>query len=285
MTIRKSNNSQISVLIIACNEEVNLQYSLKSCNFADKIFVLDSGSTDSTRSVVEDSGAKFFFHPWCGYACQKNWGIDNLPITTDWVLIIDADEYITDELRDELICIASDPGNAIAGYYVNRHFVWEGQQIRHCGYYPSWNLRFFRRGKARYEDRDVHEHMIVDGPVAYLKGEMRHEDRRGRDFIWQKHLRYAELEAKEMLKTISQSSTAGLKPSFFGNALERRRAIKERIWPFLPCRWLLRFLYMYVLKRGFLDGRAGLDMCLFMTRYEIEIARKFKELKSGMNRV
>lgn len=276
--------SNISFLILTQNEEKNLSHALASCTFADQVFVLDSGSTDSTSRIAENAGAAFIFHSWMGYARQKNWGLDHLPFTSDWIFILDADESITDELRDELIRIASDPNNTTAGYYVNRFFVWEGQEIRHCGYYPSWNLRFFRRGMARYEERDVHEHMIVDGPVGYLRGEMHHEDRRGRDFLWQKHLRYADLEAREMVKTVLQSSTAGLKPSFFGNALERRRAIKERIWPYLPCRWLLRFFYMYFFKLGFLDGRAGLDMCLFMTRYEREIAKRFKKLKSEMLR-
>ena len=272
--------ANISVIIPTFNEEKNIPFSLESCAFADQVFVLDSGSTDRTRQIAEDAGASFIYHPWEGYARQKNWGIDNLPIESDWVFILDADEVITPPLRDELLALASGKvANDKAGYYVNRYFVWEGKEIRHCGYYPSWNLRFFRRGKARYEERDVHEHMVVDGSVGYLKGEMHHEDRRGREYLWQKHLNYAELEAREMVKIVTGESTGGLKPSFFGNALERRRAIKERIWPFLPGRWALRFLYMYVLKCGFLDGAAGLDMCLFMTRYEREIAKKFKELR------
>ena len=272
--------ANISVLIPTLNEEKNLPFSLESCAFADQVFVLDSGSTDRTREIAEDAGASFVYHSWEGYARQKNWGIENLPIESDWVFILDADEVITPPLRDELLALAS--GNVPtdkAGFYVNRYFVWEGKEIRHCGYYPSWNLRFFRRGKARYEERDVHEHMVVDGPVGYLKGEMHHEDRRGREYLWQKHLNYADLEAREMVKIVTGESTGGLKPSFFGNALERRRAIKERIWPFLPGRWALRFLYMYVLKCGFLDGAAGLDMCRFMTRYEREIAKKFIELR------
>lgn len=270
----------IAILIPTLNEEKNLPHALASCAFADQVFVLDSGSTDTSKAIAEAAGATFVHHSWEGYARQKNWGLDNLPFKTDWIFILDADELITAPLRDELISLATGKAPTYCtGFYVNRYFVWRGKEIRHCGYYPSWNLRFFRRGKALYEERDVHEHMVVDGPVGYLKGEMHHEDRRGRDFLWQKHLRYADLEAKEMLKIVNGESTGGLKPSFFGNALERRRAIKERIWPFLPGRWALRFLYMYVFKRGFFDGSAGLDMCLFMTRYELEITRKYRELR------
>ena len=271
--------TNISILIPTLNEEKNLPHALESCSFADRVFVLDSGSSDATRQIAEHAGASFEYHAWEGFARQKNWGLDRLPIRTDWVFILDADEAITAPLRDELLALASggtETGNA--GFYVNRYFVWEGKEIRHCGYYPSWNLRFFRRGRARYEERDVHEHMVVDGPVGYLKHEMRHEDRRGREYLWQKHLNYAELEAREMAKTVRHAGTGQIRPSFFGNALERRRAVKERIWPHLPARWLLRFFYMYLLRGGFRDGTAGLDMCLFMTRYEKEISRRFSKL-------
>jgi glycosyltransferase involved in cell wall biosynthesis len=271
----------LSFLIPTLNESANLPFSLESCRFADQIIVLDSGSADRTEAIARQFGAMFIYHPWEGYARQKNWGLDNLPLDSDWVFILDADEEITLELREELIAITTGKEQTDkVGFYVNRHFVWEGKVIRHCGYYPSWNLRLFRRGMARYEERAVHEHMILDGPVGYLKGEMRHEDRRGRDYLWQKHLRYAELEAKEMVSSTRGAQTGKMKPSFFGNSLERRRAIKERIWPYLPARWLFRYLYMYCLKRGFLDGAAGLDMCIFMARYEQEITKAFRRLQT-----
>ncbi len=270
----------LSFLIPTFNEEKNLPFCLESCGFADRVFVIDSGSTDRTREIAQSYGALFVYHPWEGYACQKNWGLDNLPISIDWVFILDADEAITPPLQDELVTLATGKVKTEnTGFYVNRYFLWQGREIRHCGYYPSWNLRFFRHGMARYEEREVHEHMIVDGPVGYLKGEMRHEDRRGREYIWKKHLRYAELEAREMIKVVKNKTGAGLKPSFLGNSLERRRAIKESIWPHLPAKWLLRFLYMYFLKFGFMDGSAGLDMCIFISRYEREISKKYSQLK------
>jgi glycosyltransferase involved in cell wall biosynthesis len=272
--------SHISFLILSLNEEKNLPFALESCKFADKVFVLDSGSTDATREIAIKFGAHLIFHPWEGYARQKNWGLDNLPFETDWIFVLDADESVTTPLRDELVAIATEEITSDKiGYYANRYFVWEGKGIRHCGYYPSWNIRFFKRGKARYEERGVHEHVIVDGEVGYLKGELRHEDRRGRDFLWRKHLKYAELEAMEMAKVMSGGATGGIIPSFFGNSIQRRRAVKERIWPYLPARWIFRFFYMYLLKRGFLDGRAGLDMCMFMARYEREITKEFVKYK------
>jgi glycosyltransferase involved in cell wall biosynthesis len=274
-------STNVSILIPTRDEEMNLPFALRSCTFADRVFVLDSGSKDRTEQVARDFGAEFVFHEWEGYARQKNWGLDNLPFRTDWIFILDADEEITPPLRDELVALAtSQQATDKAGYYVNRYFIWRGQRINHCGYYPSWNLRFFRRGRARYEDRRVHEHMLVDGPVGYLTGDMCHNrERRGRDWLWQNHLRYAALEAAEMIDTVEGGAADHLPPSFFGNDIERRRAFKERVWPHLPARWLARFAYMYLWRRGFLDGLAGLDMCIFMARYEHEIQRQFLTLR------
>jgi hypothetical protein len=113
---------------------------------------------------------------------------------------------------------------------------------------------------------------------------MRHEDRRGRDYLWKKHLRYAELEAGEMMKIVKSRAVAGPKPAFSGDVIERRRAIKERIWPYLPARWLFRFSYMYFIRFGFLDGMAGLDMCIFMSKYEKEISKIFRALRIASQR-
>ncbi len=273
--------SNVSFLVPTLNEEVNLPFALESCRFADRVFVLDSGSTDGTAEVARKFGAELVSHAWEGYARQKNWGLDNLPFETDWIFILDADEAVTPDLREEVLAVAAaDPAATCAGYFVNRYFVWEGREIRHSGYYPSWNLRLFRRGRARYEERAVHEHMLVEGKTGFLRGEMRHEDRRGRAFLWQKHLRYADLEAAEMLRVLDRGrDPSKMRPSLFGDPLERRRAIKEYVWPHLPARWALRFFYMYFMKRGFMDGAAGLDMSLFMTRYEREIARRFRALR------
>ena len=188
----------ISVIIPAFNEEKNLPYALKSVmDWADEVHVVDSESTDRTRQVAEEMGAAVTVQPWLGSAWQKNWALDNLDLTADWVFILDADEAILPELRDELLAIASRPADEVeeSGFYINRFFVFLGKRIRHCGYYPSWNLRFFKRGRARYEEREVHAHMLVDGPTAYLKGDMEHYDRRGLEVYMAKHNRHSTFEA------------------------------------------------------------------------------------------
>jgi len=268
----------ISFLIITKNEEENLAFALDSIRtWARQIFVLDSGSTDNTRQIAERSGATFCYRAWDGYVNQKNWGLDNLPISTPWVFILDADEVITAPLREELTRIATDDKCRENGFYVNRHFIFLGRRIRHCGFYPSWNLRFFRRGRARYEQREVHEHMIVDGPVGHLAGEMEHNDRRGMEHYIAKHNHYSTLEARAMYR-VMKGTTAAESGSLFGPAVMRRRWIKNRLWPKLPARWLIRWIYMYVLRLGLLDGVAGFHFCLFMSAYEHQISLKLREL-------
>ncbi|HQY88092.1 MAG TPA: glycosyltransferase family 2 protein [Tepidisphaeraceae bacterium] len=170
----------VDVFIQTFNEELNLPHTLASVRgWANRVFVVDSGSTDATTQIAEANGAAVVYHAWEGYARQKNWALDNLPFESDWILILDADESVTDELRDEILDITSRDPDTIeeSGLYLNRVFIFYGREIKHCGYFPSWNLRLFKRGRARYEDRSVHEHMIVDGPTAYMSHLLRHEDR------------------------------------------------------------------------------------------------------------
>jgi glycosyltransferase involved in cell wall biosynthesis len=255
----------IAFMIPTKNEETNLPFTLASVQgWAAEVFVLDSGSTDGTEAIAKQYGAQFRFHPWEGYARQKNWGLDNLGITQPWVFILDADEVITPELRDELIRVATEDKCPEDGFYINRYFIFLGKRIRHCGYYPSWNLRFFRRGKAQYEERDVHEHMIVDGKVGYLRQNMEHYDRRGLEHYIAKHNHYSTLEARELFR-IEQAQTHGtMKYSPFGGPIERR---------------FFRWFYMYLFRLGILDGVVGFHFCLFLATYEHQITLKLDEMR------
>jgi glycosyltransferase involved in cell wall biosynthesis len=274
-----ATRAPICIIFTVKNEEINLPYSLAAVmEWAQEVFVVDSGSTDRTREITEKYGAKFYLEPWRGYAGQKNWAMDNLPITVPWVFVLDADEVITPALRDELIQICTQNNCEENAFYVNRYFVFLDKRIRHCGYYPSWNIRFLRRGKAHYEQRQVHEHMIVEGKAGYLKNDMEHYDRRGLFQYIAKHNEYSTLESNEMFKLVTgQSQSKG--GSFFGPTAERRKWIKTHIWPKLPARWLWRFFYMYILRLGFLDGMVGFHFCVFMASYEHQVTLKLTELK------
>ncbi|MEM6560823.1 MAG: WcaF family extracellular polysaccharide biosynthesis acetyltransferase [Planctomycetota bacterium] len=275
----------LSVLIQTFNEELNLPHTLDSlAGWVDEVFVVDSGSTDRTREIAEAHGAHFVHHDWEGYAGQKNWALKNLPMTGAWVLIIDADEAVTPELRTAIEKIAAtDPDQSeIAGYYINRLFIFNGASIRHCGYYPSWNLRLFKRGSAEYEQRLVHEHMVVDGPVDYLPRvqHLLHEDRRGLEHFYAKHNRYSTLEAQQMYREPEPWPGWG---GFFRNRIVRLRFIKSRVMPLVPFQWLWRFLYMYIIRLGIFDGRAGLALSSAIAVYEHMVHAKFRELRRTKN--
>ncbi len=296
--------SNITVIMPVKDERLNLPHSLPSVvAWADRVYVVDSGSKDDTRQIAADLGAVVVDRPWLGYAKQKNWCLDNLDIATDWVLFLDADETILPDLREQLLAVAQRPVDQVSesGFYLNRYFIFLGKRIRHCGFYPSWNLRFFKKGKARYEEREVHEHMVVDGPEGFLRGHMEHDDRRGLEVYMDKHNKYSTMEARETIRQMraAQASRrdadaakgageggvqagvqgAGLDARFFGNPLQRRRWIKHVLYPRLPAKWLFRFLFMYILRLGFLDGLTGLRFCLFMSAYELLISLKIIEMQ------
>ncbi len=282
--------SNIEFLILTKNEDLNLPYTLDALlPWADRVHIVDSESTDATGAVANRYASRFpdkvnfVVQPWLGYAKQKNWALDNLPFESDWVFIVDADEIVLPELREELLAVAAKDPKAVpqAGFYINRYFIFLGRRIRHCGYYPSWNLRFFKRGKARYEEREVHEHMLVDGPEGYLKGHMEHNDRRGLEEYMAKHNKYSTLEAREIFRVMTgeNAKSEHLDAKLLGSGLQRRRWIKHHLYPKLPCKWLFRFLWMYVLKLGFLDGITGFRFCLFIAAYEMLIGLKLVELR------
>lgn len=269
----------LDVLIQTYNEQANLRHTLASVSgWAHRIFVVDSGSTDGTVALAQEYGATVVQHDFIGYAQQKNWALDNLPFESPWILIIDADERVTPELRQDIQNVVSRPPDEVAedGFYINRVLIFMGRQIWHCGYYPSWNLRLFKRGRMRYEDRLVHEHMIGSGKTGYLKHLLLHEDRRGLEHFFAKHNRYSTLEAREIFE--APERWLGWK-RLLTDRTARRRFLKSRVVPHVPLPWLGRFVYMYVLKLGFLDGLAGWKLCWFISFYEFLIQMKFDELQ------
>ncbi len=269
----------IDVLIQTFNEELNLPFTLESLKgWVNRVFVVDCGSTDQTVRIAQDFGATVVNHPWEGYARQKNWALDNLPFESPWILILDADELVGPELRDEIKALVDRPVKDVreSAFYINRVFVFMGRPIHHCGYFPSWNLRLFKVSHARYADRQVHEHMITSGPIGYLENLMVHEDRRGLEHFLAKHNRYSTLEAFELYS--SEEHWPGIY-RFFTDRRARRLFLKHRVVPRLPFPRLWRMVYMYILRLGFLDGLVGWHLCQFISSYEFYIHAKYRELR------
>ncbi|MCR4411022.1 MAG: glycosyltransferase family 2 protein [Thermoguttaceae bacterium] len=280
----------VSVIIPVLNEEKNLPDCLASVSWADEVFVVDSHSTDATCRVALERGAKvvqFDFQP--GGPRKKNWSLDNLPLRNEWVLLLDADERITPELQAEIERVFAE-GPKHAGYYLNRKQVFLGRWLRHGGNYPSWNLRLLRRDAGRYEwldteelasagDVEVHEHVVLKGTAGYLKEPMLHLDFKDLHRFIERHNNYSTWDAKVRLNFLAGKDLSSAIPArFFGSPVERKRWLK-RLWVRLPCRPLLRFVYMYFVRLGFLDGRPGFIYAMFKAIQEFHINAKMFELR------
>lgn len=279
----------ISVLIPAKEEEQNLPACLASLERAAEIFVVDSHSCDRSVEIAAAAGAKVVQFEFNGHwPKKKNWALDNLPFSHEWVLIVDCDERITPELWDEIE--AAIQQHEFDGYYLNRRVFFLGTWIRHGGKYPDWNLRLFRHHKGRYEnlqtadipntgDNEVHEHVIIEGAVGYLKHDMLHEDFRDLYHWLARHNRYSNWEAQvyyNLLMGMDDDGTIGA--NLFGDAVQRKRFLKK-IWVRLPFKPLLRFVLFYVVRLGFLDGRAGYIYGRLLSQYEYQIGVKLFELR------
>ncbi len=268
----------VSVLVPTLDEELNLAECLRSVEWADEVFVVDSFSRDRTVELARSYGANVVQHSFESYSRQKNWALDTLPFRNDWVLILDADERATPELRFEIDATLGNTDRA--GFYVNRRFIFLGAWIRHAGWYPSWNLRLFRHRLGRYDDREVHEHVVLDGPAGYLRNELLHLDRRGLEVFVARHNRYSTLEAAARFKAERDApDRARLPLSLLGSPVQRKRFLRERVWPRVPAKPLALFVYMYLVRRGFLDGRAGLALCVFHAFQEFMVGLKLAELR------
>ena len=272
----------LSVVIPTFNEALNLEDCLTGvCGRAEEVIVLDSFSTDATVEIARRMEARVVQHAYEGPAYQKNWALENLKLASDWVLFLDADERVPSDLWQEISEIVAAGGNGFDGFYMNRRFIFYGKWIKHCGWYPSWNLRLFKHRLGRYEARDVHEHVLLNGKAGYCKRDLIHEDLRDMTDWIAKHNRYASLEAAENLRTLRGVERAQLTGSLRQGTLGRKRAITERIRIRLPVpvRSLLFFIYMYIFRLGFLDGVQGFHFCAMHAVFEYFYGVKLWELK------
>lgn len=268
----------IDVMIPTLNEASHIAETVRNAQQLGRVFVLDSFSTDGTQELARQAGATVVEHRFENYSRQKNWGLEQLPMTGQWVFILDADERLTPELVAELKRLAADP-KALSGYYVNRIVLMMGRPIRFGGLLPSWNLRFFKRGSCRYEDRSVHEHMVCDGPTAYLSSRKRmlHIRRESISDYLAKHIRYADMESDEWIKMKLGSDRSARAGRLFRDLPKYRLYLRRDVWPYLPFKPLIRFVYMYFLRLGFLDGSAGWHLASLMASYEYMIKLMYEE--------
>ena len=280
----------ISVLIPIRNEAGNLPRCLASVAWADEVVVVDSQSTDGSVALAEAAGARVVQFQFNGtWPKKKNWALENIPFRHEWVLILDADEVMPPGAAAEIGALVAPNLPATtgvagpAGYWINRRFMFMGGWLRHA-YYPNWNLRLFRHRLGRYAqlvqgatesgDNEVHEHIVVAGPTDRLRCEMDHFAFPSIAVFVEKHNRYSNWEARLELEEGLQ--TGG--PILQSSAVHFRRRLKRwsRRLPFRPT---LRFLYVYVLQRGFLDGARGYYFARLHAFYEFMSVAKAAELR------
>jgi len=275
----------ISVIVPVKNEADNLRRCLPALAWADEVFVVDSGSTDETARVAAEHGATVVQFRFNGtYPKKKNWALDNLPFRNDWALIVDADEVVVPELAGEIARrVAADEAD---GFYLNMKYYFLGRRIRHCGYSESWNLRLFKHKLGRYErmpvapgsntgDNEAHEHVELDGRVVRLVHELDHHAYPTLSTWIEKHDRYANWEAERY-----ESFLRDPVPASIGRGKRFKRRLKK-IYLRLPLRPVIRFLYAYVLRLGFLDGMPGLVFCVLLAFYDFLCWAKVYERRVG----
>lgn len=273
----------VSILVPIKNEAANLPRCLACVAWANEIVVVDSASSDGSIEIAQRAGAKVVQFAFNGtWPKKKNWALENVPFQNEWVFILDADEVLPPEAEQEFTTAIAHPGPTV-GYWINRRFMFMGRWLRHA-YYPNWNLRLFRHSLGRYEkltesptdsgDNEVHEHVIVNGPTGRLRCELDHYAFPSVEVFVEKHNRYSNWEARVAADRFLQGTAGDISDAPVG--LRRKLKVLSHRLPFRP---LLRFLYIYIWQKGFLDGREGYYFARLHAMYEFLCVAKTYELK------
>ena len=246
----------ISVVILTKDEEQNLPVTLESLKALDAaVYIVDSGSSDRTVEIAQAAGCTVVVHEFTTHARQLNWALESLPIATDWVLRLDADERLTPELAAELNAKLPVMPADVTGLMAKRRVYFWGRWIKHGGYYPTWLLRIWRHGAAVCEDRDMDEHMLIrHGRIEQLEHDFIDENRKGIGFFIDKHNRYADKEVAALRAAGGEADAVRA-----GDAVARKRFLKDRLYGRSPrfVRALLYWAFRYFIQLGFLDGKPG----------------------------
>ncbi len=271
--------NKVSVLILTMNEEVNIRTCLKGVKWADEICVLDSGSTDATLGIVREYTDKVYSRKFDNWAAQLNWALDNIPFSHEWLLNVDADEVVTDELAAEIISVVdADPADKTA-YWLRRRFIFLGRWLRYSALYKTWILRLFRHRKLRFQ-RLVNPVPVYEGGDGYLAGDLIHDDRKGFTALVARHNSYSSYEATESVRRLhedlltDEERAATMKDD---SAIKKKKVFFEKLPLFM--RPPVRFAYMYFVNLGFLDGVPGFIYSFFKLCYEFFICVKIYEMK------
>jgi len=289
LTRRAAETLPVTVIVAARNEAQNLPRCLESLQGFGEVYVIDSQSTDATVQIAESYGAHVVqFHYQGGWPKKRQWAMDSLPLSHDWIFLVDADEALTAELASEIRSAIQDTDRD--GCYIALRMFFLGRELRHSGA-SFYKLSLFRRGKGHFEcrlkdqdqsmaDMEIHEHIVLEGGVnartAYLKHPLMHHNVESLSRYIRKHDEYSNWEAKVWLQ--GEGSAQDLAPSFFGSQAQRRRWLRKKFFA-LPGSPAFFFLYKYIFCLGFLDGIPGLIYCGLQGVQFFHIKAKIYELQ------
>lgn len=279
---------KLVAIILTLNEAKHLPRCLASLQgVADQVLVVDSYSTDDTLSIAESHGVRVIQHPFITQAAQFNWALSQLDLDADWVLRVDADEYLTQELITEIQGRLPSITSEIDGVYFSRRMIFQGKSIRFGGVFPVQVLRLFRYGRGECENRWMDEHIKVAGSTVNFKGELIDDNLNSLTWWTDKHNHYAGREVVDLLNLeyhfMPHDSVASLRS---GSQAGVKRWLKEVVYARLPggFRAFAYFFYRYILRFGFLDGQAGTAFHFlqgFWYRYLVDV--KLAEVKRYMH--
>lgn len=265
----------ISILVLTYNEELNIGGCLESVSWSDDVLVLDSFSTDATVAIARERNVRVVQRKFDNYAGQRNSGLQQ-PFKHPWVLMLDADERVTPELRAEMLEATQAAAPTVALFRMRRRDHLFGRWIKGSSGYPTWFGRLARVGKVRVE-RPINEEYHADGELRDLREHLDHFPfNKGIDAWIAKHDRYSTMEAR--LRLDGTANRLHWPDLLHRDAERRRRALKALAYR-LPLRPLAMFTALYVLRGGLFEGRAGLTFCLLRAWYEFAIDCKLIELQ------
>ena len=266
-----------SVLILTKDEEINLQDCISSVNGSDDIHLLDSYSSDNTIKIAEQLGLVVHQRIFDNYAAQRNYGL-NLKFKNDWILMIDADERLSEDLSKEIETVVKIKNNPTTLYRFRRKDFFMGKWIKHSSGYPTWFGRLFRKGTVQVK-REINEEYYTEGEVGVLAEHMVHYPfNKGLDYWFERHNRYSQMEAQKLMEEKKES--LNIRNFFHKDPMLRRKAFKAFAYK-IPFRPLLTFIFLYVFKLGMLDGRPGFHFSLMRSFYEYQIDLKMNELNQA----
>jgi glycosyltransferase involved in cell wall biosynthesis len=257
----------VSVVILTHNEQVNIGACLRSVASFDDVHVLDSGSSDRTLDIANELNAKLHHNAFTSFANQRNWAIDNIPTVHRWILHLDADERMTEDLSAAIEReLAREPIHG--GYFIPSKLMFGGRWLKHAGDYPTYQVRLFHRERLRFIDYGHGQRESTSYTIGRLQEPYLHDAfNKGMEPWFAKHAGYARLEAQQAMDASDAMAGAFWKAMFGSDKTDRRRALKRLSYS-MPWRAQLRWLYLVIGKRAFLDGKAGMVYANMMATYE-----------------